>query len=247
MELNAQLIKCQERLKKNKLYQVTADVPIVSWKEEHADSEPEIVELEFCVPKEGKAYISYEYRNKDFRKSKTADILCILVDDAKASVCTHIFDCKRTMTGYDETKSVDDLREGVVKRIKDFMIQIQDSIIHKDSLTGHFVKYCEYDEIVYAGIITREFDQEKLKRLEEKMQDTVRSSKHLGIAGKKYDIAAAGIRKDIEIVNNFRHKKIAVLNMDLDLQVHILNHSAQKQGYYAKIHIGGSGWQQNPQ
>lgn len=243
MELNAQLIKCQESLKKNKLYQVSEDNPIVTWQEEHLDSEPEIVDLAYSMPEGGKAYVASEYRNKDLRKSKSADLLCIVVDDADTQIYTHIFDCKRTMTGYDETKSVDDLRMDVVKRIKDFILQIQDSIIHKDSLTGQFVKYYGYEEQVYAGIITREFDQEKLRRLEEKMQDTVRSSRNLGIAGKKYDIAAAGIRKDIEIVNSFRNKKITLLNMDLDLQVHILNYYVQKQGYYVKIDVGRIGQQ----
>ena len=54
----------------------------------------------------------------------------------------------------------------------------------------------------------------------------------------KYGIASAGIRKDIEMVSNFRKKKIAVLNRNLDLQVHILEHSAEKRGYYVKIAIG---------
>ena len=52
MELNAQLIKCRESLKKNKLYQVSKEAPVVTWREEHADSEPEIVDLEFRVPRE---------------------------------------------------------------------------------------------------------------------------------------------------------------------------------------------------
>lgn len=237
MELNAQLIKCRESLKKNKLYQVSKEAPVVTWREEHADSEPEIVDLEFRVPREGNAYVSYEYRNKDMRKSKAADILCIIKDDSDTCIYTYIFDCKRTMTGYDETKSVDSLRMDVVKRIKDFILQIQDSIIHKDSLTGLYVKYDQYEEQVYAGIITREFDEEKLKRLEEKMRGSVRSSQNLGLVGKKYDIAAAGIRKDIEIVSNFRNKKVTLLNMDLELQVYILNYCAQNQGYYVKISL----------
>lgn len=239
MELNVQLISSQERLKRNKLYQVSVDDPVIMWKEEHEDSEPEIVDLAFHIPQPGMAVVSNEYRNKDVRKSKAADLLCISFDDEKKWILVQIFDSKRTMTGYDETQSVDALRGDIVKRIKEFILQIQDSILHKEGLTAPYVRYYGYEEIVCAGIITREFDQEKLKRLEEKMQDTVCGSRgNLGMVGQKYHIATAGIRKDIEIVKEFRNKKISVLNMKLDLQVHLLEYSAEKQGYYVKIDVG---------
>lgn len=239
MELNVQLISSQERLKRNKLYQVSVDDPVIMWKEEHEDSEPEIVDLAFHIPQPGMAVVSNEYRNKDVRKSKAADLLCISFDDEKKWILVQIFDSKRTMTGYDETQSVDALRGDIVKRIKEFILQIQDSILHKEGLTAPYVRYYGYEEIVCAGIITREFDQEKLKRLEEKMQDTVCGSRgNLGMVGQKYHIATAGIRKDIEIVKEFRNKKISVLNMKLNLQVHLLEYSSEKQGYYVKIDVG---------
>lgn len=239
MELNVQLISSGETLKRNKLYQVSVDNPVIMWKEEHKDSEPEIIALAFHIPKQGMVIVSNEYRNKDVRKSKAADLLCISFDDEKKRILVQIFDSKRTMTGYDETKSVDALRSDIVKRIKEFILQIQDSILHKEGLTTPYVKYYGYEEHVCAGLITREFDQEKLKRLEEKMQGAVCSSRRdLGMVGQKYHIATAGIRKDIEIVKDFRNRKISVLNMKLDLQVHLLEYSAKKQGYYAKIDVG---------
>ena len=64
------------------------------------------------------------------------------------------------------------------------------------------------------------------------------SNRDLGMVGQKYHIATAGIRKDIEIVKEFRNKKITVLNMKLNLQVYLLEYSAKKQGYYVKIEIG---------
>ncbi len=239
MELNVQLISSRERLKKNKLYQISADDPVITWKEEHTDSEPEIVDLAFHIPQPGMAVVSNEYRNKDVRKSKAADLLCISFDDEKRRILVQIYDSKRTMTGYDETKSVDALRSDIVKRIKELILQIQDSILHKEGLTSPYVKYYGYEENICVGIITREFDQQKLKRLEEKMQGVVcSSSKDLGMIGQKYHIATAGIRKDIEIVKDFRNKKIVVLNMRLNLQVHLLEYSAKKQGYYVKLAIG---------
>ncbi len=239
MELNVQLMRSRESLKKNKLCQVSVENPVVTWKEEHEDSEPEIVDLAFHIPQSGMAIVSNEYRNKDVRKSKAADLLCISFDDEKKRILVQIFDSKRTMTGYDETKSVDALRGDIVKRIKEFILQIQDSILHKEGLTSPYVKYYGYEENLCAGIITREFDQEKLKRLEEKMHGAVCSSnRDLGMVGQKYHIATAGIRKDIEIVKEFRNKKITVLNMKLNLQVYLLEYSAKKQGYYVKIEIG---------
>lgn len=70
MELNVQSIKSQERLKRNKLYQVSADDPVITWIEEHTDSEPEIVDIEFNVPQGGCAVLANEYRNKDFRRAR---------------------------------------------------------------------------------------------------------------------------------------------------------------------------------
>lgn len=239
MELNVQLINSGDSLKKNKLYQVSVDDPVVTWKEEHEDSEPEIVDLSFHIPQPGMAVVSNEYRNKDVRKSKAADLLCITFDDEKKRILVQIFDSKRTITGFDETKPVDALRSDIVKRIKEFILQIQDSILHKEGLTAPYVKYYGYKEDVRAGIITREFDQGKLKRLEEKMQGTVCSSyRDLGMIGQKYHIATAGIRKDIEIVKDFRNKKISVLNMKMGLRVYLLEYSANKQGYYARIEVG---------
>lgn len=239
MELNVQSIKSRERLKRNKLYQVSADDPVITWQEEHADSEPEIVDLEFHIPKGGSAVVSNEYRNKDFRKSKAADILCIVFDHENKQALTQIFDSKRTMTAFDETETAEELRRDIVKRIKEFLLQIQDSMIHKDGLTVPYVKYYGYEENVCAGIITREFDQEKLMRLEEKLQDTLCESNHnLGLIGMKYEIAASGIRKDIEIVKNFRKKKISILNREMDLQVYLLEYSDELHGYYVKIGVG---------
>lgn len=241
MELNAQPYKGQESLKKNKLYQITFEYPVVTVKEEHEDSKPEIVDLEFDIPAAGKCIAAKEYRNKDFRASKAADILCIIFDDAKKTVFTQIFDIKRTITGFDETKPADELRREAVKRIKDFILQIQDSMIHKDGLTGQYVKYDGYKEKAEAGIISREFDQKKLERLENKLRSTIYDgSSRLGIAGKKYEIAAAGIKKDADIVRDFRNKKITVLGTNMDLKVCLLEYSAKRQGYYAKIRIGSS-------
>ena len=102
-----------------------------------------------------------------------------------------------------------------------------------------YVKYYGYKEHVRTGIITREFDTEKLKRLEEKLRDTLCvSSRNLGMVGMKYDIAASGIRKDIEIVQNFRKKKICILNREMDLQVYLLEYADKQHGYYVKIGVG---------
>lgn len=239
MELNVQSIKSQERLKRNKLYQVSADDPVITWIEEHTDSEPEIVDIEFNVPQGGCAVLANEYRNKDFRKSKAADILCMVFDHENKRISTQIFDSKRTMTAFDETETADELRRDIVKRIKEFLLQIQDSMVHKDGLTVPYVKYYGYKEHVRTGIITREFDTEKLKRLEEKLRDTLCvSSRNLGMVGMKYDIAASGIRKDIEIVQNFRKKKICILNREMDLQVYLLEYADKQHGYYVKIGVG---------
>ena len=79
--------------------------------EKHEDSEPEIVDVEFQIPEKGRAIAANEYRNKDYTKSKASDILCILLDDSRKQLLTYLFDIKRTITGYDETKSVEELRK----------------------------------------------------------------------------------------------------------------------------------------
>ena len=239
MRWNTQKLKEGEPLKKNKLYELTAEQPIATFMEEHDDSEPEIVDVEVKMPKNGSAVVANEYRNKDFSKSKAADILCILLDESAKEIFTYIYDIKRTMTGYDLTKPVEELRKEAVKRIMDFIGQMQDSMIHAAGLTVLY-QYDGYMETVDFGIITREFDTEKIRRLGEKLESVLEEPATVhGAIGKKYYIATQPLRKEIDIVKNFGNRKIRILNQMYDLQVILLEYSETKDAYYQKIAIGG--------
>lgn len=239
MRWNTQSIKDAECLKNNKLYEVTKDHPTVTIVETHEDSEPEIVDLEFCIPPEGRGIAAKEYRNKDFSSSKAADILCILLDPAKKEVSSYIYDIKRTMTGFDESKTLEELRKSVVKRIQDFILQLQDSVIHKDSLTVQYIRYENYSEALELGLITREFDDLKLTCLSERlMAGLYETEKDMGVISKKYYIASQPLRKEINMVNNFRDKKIEILGRIICFSVFLLTYEEEKQGYYKKIMIG---------
>lgn len=242
MRWNTQKLKAGEFLKKNKLYELTAEQPVATFVERHDDSEPEIVDMQFQIPENGSAVVANEYRNKDYANSKTADILCILLDEPGKKLSTHIYDIKRTMTGYDMTKSVKELRREAVKRIMDFIGQMQDSMIHKEGLTALY-QHDGYTETVELGIVTREFDTEKIKRLAERLESGLEEPAAIhGAIGQKYYMATQPLRKEIEVVKNFRDRKIKILGQMYDLQVFLLKYSEKKHAYYQKIVIGGYGY-----
>lgn len=239
MRWNTQELKAGEAVKKNKLYELTARQSTVTFVEKHEDSEPEIVDVEFQIPEKGRSIAANEYRNKDYTKSKASDILCILLDESRKQLLTYLFDIKRTITGYDETKSVEELRKEVVRRIMDFIGQIQDGMIHKAGLTALYL-HEGYTETVYPGIATREFDAEKIKRLSEKLESDLENPVAMhGAIGEKYYIATMAQRKEVEILKDFGNRKIKVLNEMYDLQVVLLKYSEEKKAYYNRIVIGG--------
>lgn len=239
MRWNTKRINPEENMKANKLYELSTDSPVATVIEKHTDSEPEIVDVEVCIPPGGRAIIAREYRNKDFSDSKAADILCIVVDAQKKSIVTGIYDIKRTMTGYDEQMPLMKLRKKISGRIFEFIQQIQDSILHKDGLLAEY-RYDEYIETVMPGIITREFDGEKLIRLSEKiLADIGEPFEQAGAIGQKYDMATCAARKEAGLINDFGSKKIKILNRVFEQQVYILKHSMERNGYYQKITIGG--------
>lgn len=239
MRWNTQQIRDSNELKSNKLYELDAEHRTATVVEQHEDSEPEIVDLEFHIPPNGKGIVAREYRNKDFSSSKAADILCILMDTDEKEILTCIYDIKRTITGFDESKTPEELRKDVVKRIQDFILQIQDSVVHKDGLLVQYVRYENYKEILQVGIITREFDVLKLDRLAKQLQSCLHDTAiDMGAIGKKYYIATQPLRKEIEMVNDFRNKKIKILGSLLSMQVFLLQYSEEKKGYYKKIMIG---------
>ena len=238
MRWNTKRIKAEEPVKINKLYELTTDNPVATIMEEHEDSAPEIVDVEVRIPPGGRAIVAKEYRNKDFSDSKAADILCILLDMQRKSIITGIYDIKRTMTGYDEQMPLMELRKKISGRIFAFIQQIQDSILHKDGLLAEY-KYEGYKEVVMPGVITREFDGEKLIRLSKKIRANIKdASECTGAIGQKYYMATCAARKEAEIVCDFGNKKIKVWNMAFELQVCILKYSQERNGYYHKITIG---------
>lgn len=238
MKRNTQRLKEGEHLKKNKLYELSENKRTAVFREEHEDSIPELVEIEFQIPQCGKAIAANEYRNKDYKDSKAADILCILVDESQKKISTHVYDIKRTMTGYDETKTLEELRREVIRRMQDFILQIRDSLIHKEGLLALY-QHEGYTEIVTPGLITREFETKKLERLQEKLKSVLDepAEKH-GAVGQKYYIATMSLRKELEMIEHFEKKKIKVLNQMYDLQVILLEFSEEKDAYYQKIVLG---------
>lgn len=239
MEWNTQKLRAGEKLKKNKLYELTEENPAAVFTEEHEDSVPEVVEVEFRLPQSGKAVVAWEYRNKDYKSSKAPDILCILADDSRQELRTYIYDIKRTITGYDETKSLKELHREVVDRIEEFTIQMRDGVIHKEGLTAWY-RYLGYMETVNPGIITTRFDREKLLRLSKRLEDALEEpSPEHGMIGKKYLIATLALRKDAEIIRNFADKKIKLWNQLYDLQVVLLEYSEGRNARYQRIVIGG--------
>lgn len=239
MEIIAKKIKPDEIPKKNKVYEMSEDVPCVTIEEKHDDSSSEMVELTYQLKSHRKGYFASEYRNKDMHGSKAADILCIVIDSDKKIVHTEIYDIKRTITGFDIENDVETLRKESVKRIKEFITQIEDEMIHKDALIGGLIKYDGYEEHNIVGIITREFDEDKLRLLADKLQNSTNEEiDKYGLIGMKHQIRMdIPKNKEVQIIRDFANKKIFVCNKKMELSVQLLKYEKDKKGYYIRLTV----------
>ncbi len=234
MELNLKQIKDVNNIPKGGLYKVEKNQTIKII--EQQDDLNDVVELEFMVNDNQYGIFGYEFKPEFVKKHgcKTADILCFFVDDNLKEVHTYIFDMKRNIIAFDVMWESEKLRKIPVREIIDYISQIEASVRHKNCLLQYMSEYCETQKL---GIATRYFDQEKLRKLAEKLLESTKISSGITnpLIENKLKLTKLPIEIEATIVQLFAEKKMKILGEIHDFEVYILEKNIQENIFEYKL------------
>lgn len=135
---------------RTELYEVAGSRDITT-EEKHEDGSLDQVILEYCIKEEEVGYYAQEYRPADVPKdgAKVIDITAVLLNHGEKYIRWHLYDMKRTLAGHDTvTKLYNQWNWGLRYLRKNILFQMS-----------------EYSVIPNLGVITRSYDEERMKRL----------------------------------------------------------------------------------
>lgn len=160
--ISLKLRKEEGQYEKNILYKISGR-DTVQFIEKHEDTGGrEIVNLIYCLEAQQYGIFANEYRNPAARKGsyKMADVLACVVDEASREIYTTIFDVKRNISAFSDDLLKDNVMLTAVKEVRDFIQQIHDEMLHKNSFMVYYFDkgYKEYERL---GLVTRNFEREK--------------------------------------------------------------------------------------
>lgn len=155
MAIKAIKLKDSDIPHKTALYEVDSSREITA-KEGHDDGSQEQVILEFRIKENDIGYYADEYRPGDVQKdgAKVIDITAIVANHAKECVRWHLYDIKATLAG----------RNTVITLYNQWncgLRYIRENILRQ--MPGYLA-------VPDLGVITRQYDEERMKRLRDDCQ-----------------------------------------------------------------------------
>lgn len=159
--------KCYQ---KNALYRIDGKMT-VRFEEDHIQTK-ETVDLLFDPNKNQYGIFAKEYRRPGINKNgcKSTDVLCCLVDERKLEIRTLIFDVKSNISAFGDDLSKGNAMLTVVKEVRDFLNQLHDELLHKDSFMLYY-KDEGYSEQERVGIVTKRFEAHKFTQAASFLED----------------------------------------------------------------------------
>lgn len=153
MTIKAQRLKESEIPEKTRLYQIrnSRDIAV---EERQADDSLDQVILEYHIENGDIGFFAKEYRPADVPKTgaKVIDITAVLLDHSEHSARWHLYDIKDSLAG----------ENTVIKLYEQWNLgsqYLQDNIL--DKISGYTI-------IPDLGVITREYDEERMERLRDR-------------------------------------------------------------------------------
>ena len=227
--IHLRLLKENERYEKNILYRIEKDQTVRFVEEHpegHQDSSREIVDVEFCLKHPQYGIFAHEYRNPLAPKNsyKAADVLACVVDEASKEVHTTIFDVKRNISAFSDDLLKDHAMLTAIKEVRDFIMQIHDEILHKDSFMLYY-RNDGYEEKERLGLVTKNFEAQKFIAVADLLEQLL----------DKGDIQASPLitlklkndlrpyRGELKNLRAFAEKKIKINEKRYDLHVFLLD------------------------
>lgn len=153
--IKARRLKDSETPGKTELYEVGDSRDIVV-EERQKDGSVDHVVLEFRVAKGDVGYFAKEYRPADVQKtgSKVIDITAVMLNDTKQCVRWHLYDIKDTLAGENTVVKLYDQWNFGLKYLRNNVL----------------FQMPQYLTVSDLGVITRNYDEERMKRLKNDYQ-----------------------------------------------------------------------------
>lgn len=239
------MIKIQLRMwdatkpcQKNILYKISHSQTVL-FEESHREQK-EIVKLEYCLAGQQYGIYGHEYRGQNTIKEhcKTPDILACVIDESEKTICSIICDVKNNISAFSDDLLKDNAMLTAIKEVRDFIEQIHDGILHKNSfmLYYHDDGYQEHERL---GIITKSFEPEKFRAVAALLEQLVKddNSKAPSLVAHKLKTNLIPYMGEINKIRNFADKIIIINEKSYDLHIFLLE-EANASEFVSTIRIG---------
>lgn len=125
---------------KNILYRIDT-TETIQFVEPHRDKR-EVVNLEYCLSNGQYGIYGLEYRGQNTEKGscKTPDILACAVDETRKLIHSTVCDVKSNISAFSDDLLKDNAILTAIKEVRDFIEQIHDGILHKNSFMLYYTR-----------------------------------------------------------------------------------------------------------
>ena len=232
----------ENQIPKNQVYKVSEPMSI-PFVEDHA-THKEQVELDYQLKDGQYGLYANEFRGQYTSKDgcKKADVLACVVDEKEKTVYTLIFDVKSNISAFSDDLKKDEAVITAVKEVRDFIEQIHDSMLHKDSFMI-YLKDEGYKETVETAIVTKNFEKEKFIAVADYLENildekgTIQNIPEL-IKVKQRTLLLP-YRGDIYKLRKFAERELLIGNLVYELNVYLLGkHSENTYGVKIRMSSG---------
>lgn len=167
MEIKANRLKSSKKPEKGKLYEIRDNCEI-EVTEDQEDGSRDIVILKFCVEAESVGYFAQEYLPDGIKKegAKRIDVTAVMLDDTKKYIRWYLYDLKDTLAGASTTVKLYNQWNAALKYLRQNVLQQKTGYTAEPNL----------------GVITRNYDKDRMKRLEKEYQkicDDIQNSEQM--------------------------------------------------------------------
>lgn len=219
---------------KNVLYRIDSSQKIY-FTELHDDSEDVLgIYYNICDGQYGIYANEYRRPQVDRNGCKAADVLACVVDEAGKKVRTLILDVKSNISSFSCDLKKENAVVTAIKRARDFVQQLHDEMLHKDSFMI-YLKDEGYTEEQNFGIATRCFESKKYHDVADFMEEILQTdvdptdliTLNLLNILKPYEY-------EIPKIRNFANQKVLINGVLYPLHIYILEKDSENN-YVADV------------
>ena len=210
MEIRARKLKTAEVPGKTELYEVERSRDIVV-EEKHDDGSLEQVTLEYCMDEGDAGYFAKEYRPMNVQKegAKKIDITAVMLNHVKRCARWHLYDVKKTLAG-------EDVAVKLYNQWNSGLGYLQKNILER---------LPEYSMTPDLGVITRHYDEEKMRWHQEEYQrycdGMEKDLENMTLARRKKRMDIGKYRARLKAVRAILDRSFQVEDRDDTYEVHI--------------------------